>query len=123
MRASSIRIDRLRESDVGRVVARDHALRVLDGDDGLRARVLVARILEPAIVGGIALPHLEAAFDVDRGAAALDRFAAVISRRRLERHAASLPSATANASAEFTPNESVDNAASEAPRQRLIHNP
>ena len=65
---------------------RDHALRVLDRDDGLRALVLVARILEPAVVGRVAIPFLEAAFDVDRRAAALYRFAGVVPRCGLQGH-------------------------------------
>ena len=77
MGASPIRIDRLRESDIGRVVPRDHALRVLDGDHGLHARGLVARILEPSVVVSIPIPDLESAFDVDGGAAALHGLAMV----------------------------------------------
>src|SRR5258706_8086396 len=75
MGTSAIWIDRLRESDVGRVVARNHALRVLDTDDGLQAQRLVARILEPSVVGAIAIPDLEAALDVRGRATALHDFA------------------------------------------------
>src|SRR5471032_2841080 len=90
MRTSSIRIDRLRESNIGRVVPRDHALRVLDGDHRLHARELVARILEPPIVVALAIPDFEAPFDVDRGAATFYSVAAMISCSGLQRHAISL---------------------------------
>src|SRR5438132_701433 len=89
MRTSAIRIDRLRESDVGGVVARDDALRVLDRDHRLRFRRLVAGILEPAVVGFLALPHLEATFDVDGRATAFHGLA-MVSGGGFERHDESL---------------------------------
>src|SRR4051812_32015281 len=51
----------------------------------LEAKRLFRRILEPSIVGRLAIPLLEAAFDVDRRAAALDDFA-VRSRGGFQRH-------------------------------------
>ena len=85
MAATSIRIDRLRESDIRRVVPRDHALRVLDVNRRLEAKRLLGRILEPAVIRGFAIPFLEAALDVDGRAAALDDFA-VRARGGFQRH-------------------------------------
>src|SRR5450631_3049188 len=85
MSTSPIWVDGLRESNVGGVVARDHALGVLDGNHGLHARGLVARVLEPSVIVGLAIPDLEAAFDVDCGAAALHGLA-MVSGGGFQRH-------------------------------------
>src|SRR5688572_17746131 len=90
MSASPVRIDRLGESDIGRVVTRDHALRALDRDHRFRPRVLVARVLKPLVVEALARPLLEPAFDIDRRAAALYGFAAVVSPGGFQWHETSL---------------------------------
>src|SRR3954469_15465134 len=78
MRTSSIRIDRLREPDIRRVMPRDHALRVLDRDHRLGLALLpFGRILEPAVIDRLAIVDLEAALGIDRRAAALGDFAMV----------------------------------------------
>src|SRR5690348_3508077 len=84
--ASPVGIQGLVESDVRGVVARDDGLRALDGDDGPGLRGLVGGFLEPAVVGRLARQLLEAALQVDRGAAPF-RCGAVVSGRGLERHA------------------------------------
>src|ERR1700687_161081 len=89
MAASPIGIDRLRESNIGRVVPRDDALRALDRNYGLRFRRLFARILEPVIIGFLASPYFEASLGVCRRSAAFGDFA-VVSGGGFQGHAGSL---------------------------------
>src|SRR6185312_12354371 len=74
MLAPAIRVHRLVEGDVGRVVAGDDAARALLGDLGARARRgLVQQQALPAVVLGVVTDGLEAPLRVGGGAAALDR--------------------------------------------------
>ena len=121
MRTSSIRIDRLSESNVGRVVPRDHALRVLDVDDRLEAqRLVVFGNLEPTVVGALAIPDLEASFDVRRRATALHDLA-MGSCCGLQRHAEILRAAQRNDRVKTKEIPAVDKRALQANNRALIH--
>ena len=85
MGASPVGVERLREPEVGRVVPRHHALGELKVNRGLEAKRLFRGILEPAVIRRFAIPLLEAAFDIDGRAAALDNFA-VRARGGFQRH-------------------------------------
>ena len=76
MLASSIRIDRLREIEVRRIVARDDRLRALDRDGCLRPGRRLLRRLEPAVVRALALFLLETPFRIGGRATTLVHFAA-----------------------------------------------
>src|SRR5208282_6109976 len=69
--AAAIGIDRLRERNVRRIVARDNAFRVFDGD--VRLERLLAAFVMPAVVECFACGMLKAAFGIDAGAAAFAR--------------------------------------------------
>src|SRR5204862_3147174 len=64
MSTSPIGVQRLAEPPVRRVVVRDDALSALDRDLRLRPRVTLLGLLEPAVVGRIARPLLEAALGI-----------------------------------------------------------
>jgi len=89
MAASPIGIDRLRQSNIGRAVTGDDALRVLEVNDRLEAHRPIGRVLEPPIIGRFTLPFLETTFEVDRRTAALDDFA-VSTSSCFQRHKTSL---------------------------------
>src|SRR5512134_1682802 len=85
MLAALIGIDRLRERNVGRVVAGNDALRVFLGDVRLQWRqFLIARAL-PAIVERFARDIFKSTLGIDAGAASLARVG-VLSGKRLQRH-------------------------------------
>src|SRR3546814_11602753 len=68
--AAPVRVDRLAEGDVRRVVAADHAARAFLGDFGARAWCLfVQQGALPAVVFGLVTDALAAAFRVGGGAA------------------------------------------------------
>ncbi len=72
--AAAIRVDRLAEGDVRRVVAADHAARAFLGDLGARAwRILVQQRALPAVVLGLMADAFEAALGIGRSTAALER--------------------------------------------------
>ena len=72
MLASLVRIDRLRETDIGRVVAGDDALHPFDGDVCLeRRQFFFGRV--PSVVEGLSLFFLEAALWIDSCAAPFAR--------------------------------------------------
>jgi hypothetical protein len=88
--ASLIRIDRLREGDVGRIVARDDRARALQGDRRLqrRQRIVAFTVLRrPAIVDGFARIASKAIAGIERRAASLDRRRWFSAQRRLTRPA------------------------------------
>ena len=74
MLAAAIRVQRLIEGDVGRVVAADHAPGTFLGDLRARARrILVQQCALPAVVLGLMADRFEAAFRIGGGTAALVR--------------------------------------------------
>ena len=75
--AAAVRIDRLLEMDVRRIVAADDRARALLGHDGIRPRRRLVLAI-PAVVLARARDRLEAAFAIRRRAAALD------ARRRID---------------------------------------
>jgi len=70
MKASRVRIDRLRERNIRRVVAGNDARDALGGHDGLERLLFVLRRV-PAIIERFALLVLEATLGIDARAAAL----------------------------------------------------
>lgn len=75
MLATAVRIDRLAEADVGRLVAADDAARSLRTHFGAQARSseFVAVVRLPAVVHGFADGDLETARQVRCGTSAFDR--------------------------------------------------
>lgn len=71
--ATAVRVDRLSEMDIRRIVAADHAARAFLGDLGARARaILVEQLTRPAVIFGVVPDALKATFGIGRGAAPLD---------------------------------------------------
>jgi len=90
--AAAVRIQRLLERDVGRVVVRDHAARTLFGHLGARTRCgFVQHGALPAIILGMVAHAFETPLRIGSGAATLDSRGRRVFGRAL--HPASLPRA------------------------------
>jgi hypothetical protein len=77
--ATTVRVERIAERDIGRIVLSDDAFRALLRDGGFEYRRIsrLSGLFPSAIIEGFALPFFETAFEIEGGTAAFVDLVAV----------------------------------------------